>query len=78
LDPVTSAGLDQLILRLRDTLGATFVVVTHELPSILAIADRCLMLDRGRQGVLAEGDPRVLARDAGEPAIRAFFRREAA
>jgi phospholipid/cholesterol/gamma-HCH transport system ATP-binding protein len=78
LDPVTSAGLDQLILRLRDTLGATFVVVTHELPSILAIADRCLMLDRGRQGVLAEGDPRVLARDAAEPAIRAFFRREAA
>ena len=78
LDPVTSAGLDQLILRLRDTLGATFVVVTHELPSILAIADRCLMLDRLRRGVVAEGDPRVLARDSTEPTVRAFFQREAA
>ncbi len=77
LDPVTSAGLDQLVLRLRDTLGATFVVVTHELPSILAIADRCLMLDRVREGVLAEGDPRLLARDSTDPAIRAFFGREA-
>ncbi len=78
LDPVTSAGLDQLILRLRDTLGATFVVVTHELASVLAIADRCLMLGRDRRGVLAEGDPRLLARDSTEPAVRAFFRREAA
>ena len=78
LDPVTSAGLDTLILRLRDTLGATFVVVTHELASILAIADRCLMLDRARQGVVAQGDPRALARDGTEPVVRAFFRREAA
>ena len=78
LDPVTSAGLDQLILQLRDTVGATFVVVTHELPSVMAIADRCLMLDRTRRGVLAQGDPRLLARDSTEPAVRAFFRREAA
>ncbi len=78
LDPVTSAGLDQLILRLRDTLGATFVVVTHELPSVMTIADRCLMLDRRRQGVLAVGEPHLLARDSDEPAVRAFFRREAA
>ena len=46
LDPITSAGLDRLILDLRQDLGATFVVVTHELASILAIADRCIMLDR--------------------------------
>ena len=51
LDPVTSAGLDALILELRRDLGLTFVVVTHELASILAIADRCLMLDHGAQGV---------------------------
>ena len=38
LDPITSAGLDKLILDLRDTLGATFVVITHELQSILAIS----------------------------------------
>ncbi len=48
LDPITSAGLDRLILDLRLDLGATFVVVTHELASILAIADRCIMLDRPR------------------------------
>ena len=78
LDPVTSAGLDQLILRLRDTLGATFVVVTHEMASVMAIADRCLMLDLATAGVLASGDPRALARDSADPAVRAFFRREAA
>ena len=78
LDPVTSAGLDTLILQLRDTLGATFVVVTHELASILAIADRCLMLDRAAQGVVAQGDPRELARDSTVPAVRGFFHRQAA
>jgi phospholipid/cholesterol/gamma-HCH transport system ATP-binding protein len=66
-----------LILELRDALGATFVVVTHELASILAIADRCLMLDKERQGVIAEGDPRVLRDTSDIPTVRAFFRREA-
>ena len=78
LDPVISAGLDRLILQLRDTLGATFVVVTHEVPSVMAIADRCLMLDRAAQGVVAVGDPRALARDSDVPAVRGFFRRQAA
>ena len=78
LDPVTSAGLDQLILRLRDTLGATFVVVTHEMASVMAIADRCLMLGRPTGGPVAAGDPRALAQGSTDPAVRAFFRREAA
>ena len=78
LDPVTSAGLDQLILDLRATLHATFVVVTHELASILAIADRCIMLDRGAHGMIAIGDPRVLRDSSDDPRVRAFFRREAA
>jgi len=77
LDPVTSAGLDQLILDLRRDLGTTFVVVTHELASILAIADRCLMLDRAAQGVIAEGDPRRLRDESTHPTVRAFFHREA-
>ena len=77
LDPITSAGLDQLILDLRRDLGTTFVVVTHELASILAIADRCLMLDRTAKGVIAEGDPRKLRDDSTHPTVRAFFRREA-
>ncbi len=78
LDPATSASLDRLVLHLRDTLGATFVVVTHEVPSILAIADRCVMLDRGAQGVVAEGDPRHLAHHSSDPVVRGFFRRESA
>ena len=78
LDPVTSAGLDRLILELRRDLGLTFVVVTHELASILAIADRCLMLDRNVQGVIAAGDPRRLRDESTDPTVRGFFRREAA
>lgn len=76
LDPVTSAGIDRLILELRDTLGTTFVVVTHDLASILAIADRCLMLDASRQGVIAQGKPAALRDSSADPAVRAFFRRD--
>jgi phospholipid/cholesterol/gamma-HCH transport system ATP-binding protein len=78
LDPVTSAGLDHLILELRRDLGATFVVVSHELASILGIADRCLMLDRGAQGVVALGDPKRLRDESAQPVVRAFFHRQAA
>lgn len=80
LDPITSAGIDRLILDLRQDLGATFVVVTHELASILAIADRCIMLDHAAYpdsgGMIAEGDPRVLRDTSTHPTVRAFFRRE--
>jgi len=78
LDPITSAGLDALIRDLARSLGTTFVVVTHELASILAIGDRCIMLDREAKGVIAEGDPRVLRDTSTHPTVRAFFRREAA
>jgi phospholipid/cholesterol/gamma-HCH transport system ATP-binding protein len=81
LDPITSAGLDRLILDLRQDIGATFVVVTHELASILAIADRCVMLDADAYpdagGVIAAGDPRVLSKQATHPKVCAFFHREA-
>lgn len=80
LDPITSAGLDRLILELRDSLGATFVVVTHELASILAIADRCIMLDArafaDAGGLIAEGDPRRLGEESDDPRVHAFFHRE--
>jgi phospholipid/cholesterol/gamma-HCH transport system ATP-binding protein len=80
LDPITSAGLDRLILDLRQDLGATFVVVTHELASIMAIADRCIMLDRAAYpdggGMIAEGAPKVLRETSTHPMVRAFFRRE--
>jgi phospholipid/cholesterol/gamma-HCH transport system ATP-binding protein len=78
LDPITSAGLDRLIRDLARDLGATFVVVTHELASILEIGDRCIMLDAAAQGMIAEGKPTVLRDSAEHPTVRAFFRREAA
>jgi phospholipid/cholesterol/gamma-HCH transport system ATP-binding protein len=77
LDPITSAGLDHLILDLRDQLGISFVVVSHELTSILTIGDYCLMLDRGARGVIATGDPRKLRDESTDPRVQAFFRRQA-
>jgi phospholipid/cholesterol/gamma-HCH transport system ATP-binding protein len=77
LDPITSAGLDRLILDLRQELGTTFVVVSHELTSILTIGDRCLMLDRTAHGVIAEGNPRELRDHSEDPRVAAFFSRRA-
>src|SRR5262245_26186414 len=76
LDPVTSAELDQLILRLRASLGITFVVITHELPSIFTIADRCIILDRRARGILAAGHPAELRDHSDNPRVRQFFNRE--
>jgi phospholipid/cholesterol/gamma-HCH transport system ATP-binding protein len=78
LDPITSAGLDKLIKDIARDTGTTFVVVTHELQSILAIGDRCIMLDKDAKGMIAEGDPRQLKAESTQPTVRAFFRREAA
>ncbi len=75
LDPLTSSALDDLILRLRDTRGVTFVVVTHELPSIFKIADRCAMFDRARRGMIALGRPATLRDTSGDPFVRDFFTR---
>jgi phospholipid/cholesterol/gamma-HCH transport system ATP-binding protein len=77
LDPITSAELDQLILRLAKSLHITFVIVTHELASIYAVADRVIMLDKRKKGIIAEGDPRVLRDTSDNPWVRQFFRREA-
>jgi phospholipid/cholesterol/gamma-HCH transport system ATP-binding protein len=77
LDPITSAELDALILRLARSLGVTFVIVTHELPSIFAIADRVIMLDRRKKGIVAEGDPRQLRETSHDAWVRQFFNREA-
>lgn len=76
LDPITSAELDALILRLSRSLGMTFVVVSHELPSVFAIANRVVMLDRRVQGIVAQGDPRVLQRESDDAWVRAFFNRQ--
>jgi phospholipid/cholesterol/gamma-HCH transport system ATP-binding protein len=75
LDPLTAVELDDLLMSLRDDLGVTTVIVTHELPSIFRIADECLMLDSDGQGILAAGAPASLRDDSANPRVRAFFNR---
>jgi phospholipid/cholesterol/gamma-HCH transport system ATP-binding protein len=74
LDPITAAGLDRLLLELRETLGMTLVVVTHELESAFLIADRIVMMDEGR--VMAAGAPEEV-RNSINPRVRQFLSREA-
>ena len=75
LDPISSAELDKLILDLRDALGTTMVVVTHELASIYAVADRCIVLEKARHTVVARGKPAELRDTSTDPYVRAFFQR---
>ena len=75
LDPLTSRKLDELIVNLRDLLGMTCVVVSHELASIFSIADRVIMLDKSQKGIITEGDPRVLAKESPNPRVREFLGR---
>jgi len=77
LDPVTSSRLDELILELRDSLGCTFVVVSHELPSIFSIADTAAFLDPHARTMTALGNPRRLRDESTNPAVRAFLTRRA-
>ena len=77
LDPITSAGLDQLIVDLSQMLKTTFVIVTHELPSIFTIADRVVVLDAAAKTVVAIGDPAGLRDTSPNRWVRAFFNREA-
>jgi phospholipid/cholesterol/gamma-HCH transport system ATP-binding protein len=76
LDPVSSAELDELILRLNRTLGTTFVIVSHELASIFAIATRIIMLDKNTKAIIADGDPRILRDTSDHPFVRQFFNRQ--
>ena len=76
LDPIASAELDRLVRELSRELGITFVVVTHELESVYAIADRCILLDREARAVIAEGKPADLRDHSRDPRVRRFFRRE--
>lgn len=75
LDPVTSAELDDLILSLSREFGVTFVIVTHELPSIFSICDRSIMLDKQTKGIVAVGKPLELKKRTDMPAVYAFFNR---
>jgi len=76
IDPITSAGLDGLLRQLSRDLGITLVVVTHELQSTYAIADRCILLDGAARTIIAEGTPGDLRDRSEDPRVRRFFRRE--
>jgi phospholipid/cholesterol/gamma-HCH transport system ATP-binding protein len=75
LDPISSKLLDDLILELRDSLGATVVVVTHELASIFGIADSSVFLDPETKTMLAVGNPKTLRDQSANPKIRTFLTR---
>ena len=75
LDPISSHLLDELILELRESLGTTFVVVTHELASIFAIATKAIFLDTATRTATALGHPAELRDHSKDPAVRAFLRR---
>jgi phospholipid/cholesterol/gamma-HCH transport system ATP-binding protein len=75
LDPISSRRLDDLILELRDSLGSTIVMVTHELPSIFTVADNSIFLDAETRTAIAHGNPRELAAHSDLPAVRKFLSR---
>ena len=76
LDPITSVKIDQLILKLSQTLGVTFVVVTHELNSIFTIAGRVIMLDKKTKKIIAQGNPADLKEHDKDENVHNFFNRQ--
>ncbi|OIO59529.1 MAG: polyamine ABC transporter ATP-binding protein [Verrucomicrobia bacterium CG_4_10_14_3_um_filter_43_23] len=75
LDPISSKRLDDLILQLKECLGTTIVVVTHELPSIFAIADNSIFLDAESKTIIAEGNPKDLLKNSVDPKVVHFLKR---
>lgn len=75
LDPITSRHLDDLILRVRDETGATVVLVTHELPTILGICEDSIMLSAETRSIVAQGAPRELAAHPPHPSVAEFLTR---
>lgn len=78
LDPISARLLDDLILALRDSLGVTFVIVTHELASIFAIGNNSIFLDPEAKTIIASGDPKILLEECDVPKVRKFLTRGAA
>ena len=75
LDPVSARRMDDLILELRDSLGATMVVVTHELASIFAIGDNSTFLDPETKTMIASGHPKTLLAESKDPKVHSFLTR---
>ena len=75
LDPISSRRLDDLILELRDSLGATVVVVTHELASIFTIGTNSVLLDADAKTMIAQGHPKKLLAESQDPKVHQFLTR---
>jgi phospholipid/cholesterol/gamma-HCH transport system ATP-binding protein len=75
LDPISANMLDELILELRESLGATIIVVTHELASIFAIGNNSVYLDADKKTMTASGDPKKLLKETRDPELRKFLTR---
>ena len=75
LDPISAKNLDQLILEIRESLGATVVIVTHDLASIYAIATNSIFLDSDSKTMLAEGDPKTILQECTNPTVLNFLTR---
>lgn len=75
LDPISAKMLDDLILQLRDTLGATIVVVTHELASIFEVGNNSIFLDAESKTIIAEGNPKDLLDNSRDPRVVRFLTR---
>ena len=75
LDPISAKRLDDLILELRDSLGTTVVVVTHELASIFAIGNNSIFLDAETRTIIGQGDPHMLLAETDAPRVKEFLTR---
>ena len=75
LDPISSRLLDELIVQLQESIGATVVMVTHELPSIFAIANNSVYLDARTRTMIASGDPNYLKEHSEQAVVRQFLTR---
>ena len=75
LDPVSSKLLDDLLLELRNSMGITMVVVTHELDSIFSIANNSIFLDHEQQTIIARGDPKTMLSESSNDQVQAFLSR---
>jgi len=75
LDPISARRLDDLILELRESLGATFLVVTHDLASIFTIGNNSVFLDAEARTMIAAGDPKQLRDHSPDPRVMRFLTR---
>jgi len=75
LDPISSRLLDDLILELRDSLGTTVVIVSHELASIFTVGDNSIFLDPDEKTIIASGPPKQLLESSNDPRVKRFLTR---